>query len=196
VVTAMLHFLQPAARLGGRLRQGLTPWRRRGAERMIFPRSKSTAVWSEKNWRGAEERLAALEAAMRESGAVVVRGGDYDSWDLEARGGMLGTARTTLVIEEHGHGRQLVRLKIWPVFMPSALGVVSIFAILALAAALNLNWTAWALLNVPAICLFLRMIYEAGAAQAVMISAMRTGLGEREKIIAGAKQNERTTATD
>ena len=36
-MTAFLNFLQPAARLGGRLRQGLTPWRRRGAARMIPP---------------------------------------------------------------------------------------------------------------------------------------------------------------
>src|SRR5207247_9379492 len=35
--TALLHFLQPAARLVGRFRQGLTPWRRRGADRMIWP---------------------------------------------------------------------------------------------------------------------------------------------------------------
>ena len=36
-LTGLLHFLQPAARLWGRLRQGLTPWRRRGSARLVPP---------------------------------------------------------------------------------------------------------------------------------------------------------------
>src|SRR5438874_1701715 len=81
--------------------------RRRGAERIISPHSRSVAIWSQSHWRSGEERLKALETVMRQSGAVVVRGGDYDAWDLEVRGGLLGNARTALVIEEHGAGRQL-----------------------------------------------------------------------------------------
>jgi GT2 family glycosyltransferase len=58
-MTALLHFLQPAARLAGRLRQGLTPWRRRGGDRVVAPRARSVAIWSERCWRSAEQRLAA-----------------------------------------------------------------------------------------------------------------------------------------
>lgn len=185
LVTAGLHFLQPAARLVGRLRQGLTPWRQRGGERIIFPWSKTVAIWSEKNWRGPEQRLAALESVMRESGSVVVRGGDFDKWDLEARGGMLGCARAQLVIEEHGDGRQLVRLRAWPVALPSVLAVATFFAVLAMIAAVNLDWTAWLVLNLPAIALALRVVYECGSAMDVIVTAVPATLGDGEKIVSG-----------
>lgn len=188
LMTAWLHFLQPAARLVGRLRQGLTPWRQRGGERIVFPWSKSISIWSEKAWRGPEDRLKALEVAMRESGAVVVRGGDYDRWDLEARGGLLGCVRMQMVIEEHGERRQFVRLRVWPVAVPSALAVATIFAGLAMIAAVNLNWTAWAVLNLPAIALLLRVIYECGSAMDVVVKAISTTLIEGETIIASAKK--------
>jgi hypothetical protein len=195
-MTALLHFLQPAARLAGRFRQGLTPWRQRGGERIISPFSKSVVIWSEKNWRGPVQRLKSLELEMRESGSVVVHGGDFDSWDLETRGGMLGCARVQMVIEEHGEKingqpRQLVRLRVWPVALPSVLIVASFFAALAMIAAVNLEWTAWAILNLPAIALALRVIYECGSAMDVIISAIPVTLAEGETIIAGAKTDER-----
>ena len=190
--TAVLNFLQPAARLAGRLRQGLTPWRRRGAERMILPRARSVAIWSERNWRGPEQRLKALEAAMRESGAVVVHGGDYDAWDLEVRGGMLGNARAALVIEEHGDGRQLVRLRAWPMGLPAALVVSTLFAILAAVAAMDLDWLSWTAFNIPALFLLLRTFYESGLALAVIMNAIPATLAAGEKILEGTKRNERT----
>ena len=196
MLTAWLHFLQPAARLMGRLRQGLTPWRQRGGERIIFPWSRSVAVWSEKKWRGPEERLKALEFAMRDSGAVVVHGGDYDRWDLEVRGGILGRARIQLVIEEHGDRKQLVRLRAWPVAVPSVLIVATIFAVLAMVAAVNLEWTAWLVLNVPAVALLLRVVYECGSAMDVIVNAVPVTLTEGEKFISDAKTDGRAGTPD
>jgi hypothetical protein len=187
-VTAWLHLLQPAARLLGRFRQGLTPWRRRGANRLVIPWPRMTGVWSEQQWRSGEQRLETLEAAMRESGAVVLRGGDYDAWDLEARGGLLGTARAQLVIEEHGQGRQLVWVKVWPMALPAALVVASLFALLAAVAALDMAWSAWALLNLPALLLLFRTFYESGTAQAVVQNALPATLVDGEVIIEGTKR--------
>ena len=158
---------------------------------MIFPWSKSVVIWSEKNWRGPQQRLQSLESAMRKSGAVVLHGGDYDTWDLEARGGLLGSARAQLVIEEHGDGRQLVRLRAWPVALPSVLAVASLFAILAMIAATKLEWTAWAVLNVPALVLLLRVLHECGSAMEVIISAVPETLKPGEKIVSGTKPDER-----
>ncbi|HEX9047603.1 MAG TPA: glycosyltransferase [Verrucomicrobiae bacterium] len=189
LTTAWLHFIQPAARLMGRLRQGLTPWRQRGGERIIFPRARSIAVWSQDTWRGPEERLKGLELAMRESGAVVVHGGDYDHWDLEVRGGLLASTRTQLVIEEHGDRRQLVRLRAWPVASPSVLLVATIFAALAMTAAVNLAWTAWLVLNVPAAALLLRVIYECGSAMDVVVKAVPATLLDGEKIIVASSDD-------
>ena len=190
LMTAWLHFLQPAARLAGRLRQGLTPWRQRGGERIVFPWSRSIAIWSEKNWRGPEDRLRSLELAMRDSGAVVVHGGEFDRWDLEARGGVLGCVRLQLVIEEHGDRRQLVRLRAWPVAMPSILVAASVFAVLAMVAVANLDWTAWFVLNLPAFILLLRVIYECGSAMDVIVNAVPATLTDGEKIVSDAKPDE------
>src|SRR3989337_1613078 len=54
-------------------------------------------------------------------GAAVLRGGNFDPWDLEVRGGMFGNARMIMGIEEFGGGKQLVRFRIWPQFFPAGL---------------------------------------------------------------------------
>jgi GT2 family glycosyltransferase len=190
--TSLLHFLQPAARLTGRLRQGLTPWRKRGADKMVLPRSRNVAIWSENNWRAPEQRLQALHGAMRETGAPVARGGDFDRWDLEIRGGLFGSARAQLVIEEHGDSKQLVRVRVWPVGQPLALIVSLLFAGMAMVSATRLDWWAWAALNLPALGLLYRVLYECGTAMSVILDAVPQTLHENERILSGAKSNERT----
>jgi GT2 family glycosyltransferase len=190
--TTLLHFLQPAARLAGRLRQGLTPWRKRGVDKMVLPRSRNFAIWSENQWRGAEQRLQALDSAMRESGAAVVRGGDFDRWDLETRGGLFGSARAQLVIEEHGESKQLVRVRVWPVGQPLALVVALLFTGFAMLSATRLDWGAWAALNVPALALLYRVLFECGTAMSVILNAVPQTLSENERIISDGKPNERT----
>lgn len=170
--TAGLHFLQPAARLWGRLCYGLTPWRRRGSGKLVVPKPQAIDLWSQGQWQSAEQRLKAIEEALRTMGAPVLRGGAYDRWDLEVRGGLLGTARLLMVIEEHGQGRQYVRMRLWPMAPPATFIVACLFAVLASVAALDLRWTAWALLNVPAIFLMARTCYECAAAMAVIRQAI------------------------
>jgi O-antigen biosynthesis protein len=149
VITAGLHVLQPIARLGGRLRHGLAPWRRHTPTVLGVPRSRTYVFWSER-WRSASARLTALEGAL--SDARTRRGGEYERWDLEVRGGLLGTARIRTTLEEHGHGRQLTRIRSWPVASPAALALGPLFAALAglafqdgahLAGALMLLASAW-----------------------------------------------------
>ena len=60
-LTAILHLLQPLARLHGRLRSGLTPWRRRGARSLAAPWPRTLTIWSE-HWQASEERLRSVEA--------------------------------------------------------------------------------------------------------------------------------------
>lgn len=171
--TTFLHFLQPAARLWGRLCFGLTPWRRRGSAPLIFPRPQAVDLWSELHWQSAERRLSTFEAVLRDMGASVSRGGDFDRWDLQVRAGLLGAARLLLVIEEHGQGRQYVRMRLWPVAQALPLVVASLFAVLASVAALDLRWAAWALLNIPAIVLLGRTLYECAAAMGAIRHASR-----------------------
>src|SRR2546430_11386082 len=66
-------------------------------------------LWSEK-WLDSTEVLLSLESVLRSSGAVVRRGGDYDSWDMEIRGGLFGGVRVRTVSENYGPRKHIVRL--------------------------------------------------------------------------------------
>jgi GT2 family glycosyltransferase len=130
-ITVFLHLEQPLARLIGRLRHGLTPWRRRGAVRWVQPVPKSLFIWHEQ-WEAPVRTLEELRERLSESGGVVTTGGDYDAWDLEVPGGMLGGARVLMATEEHGAGKQLLRFRVWPRW--SVLGIIPavIFAAISL----------------------------------------------------------------
>jgi O-antigen biosynthesis protein len=114
---ALLHVLQPAARLAGRLSHGLAPWRRHPTTGFALPRPQLRVAWHEA-WLPAIEHVERIEEAARQVGARVVRGGPYARHDLELSGGALGSARMLVAIEEHGRGRQLVRCRIWPHVSP------------------------------------------------------------------------------
>jgi O-antigen biosynthesis protein len=131
-VTALLHVLQPLARLRGRQAHGLTPWRGRGPRRLALPLPRTETRWSEA-WRGPDEWLADLCARLRGMGAVVLMGGSFDRWDVEVRGGLLGGARLRFGVEEHGAGTQMLRYRVWP--RPSRVSVALGIA-LAITAAL------------------------------------------------------------
>jgi GT2 family glycosyltransferase len=139
--TTLLYMLQPAARLAGRLRYGLSPWRRRSAPRLAAPVPSTAGIWSER-WRAPDERLERLEKTLRRIGGVVFSGGDYERWDLHVRGGMLGSMRLRVAVEEHGAGRQLIRIRSWPRFSRIGAVVAVGFALLAAAAALDGAWAA------------------------------------------------------
>ena len=108
---AALYLIQPLARLRGRLAGGLAPWRRYGVGRTV-PGVRIIALWRERRLEHPAW-LQQIEAGL--SGQWPVRrGGDFDRWDLEIRGGALGGARLLSVVEEHGQGRQLARFRLRP----------------------------------------------------------------------------------
>lgn len=114
-ITAFLHFIQPVARLNGRVRNGLTPWRKRGAtadrKNIAKPLSPgSLTVWSE-TWRSYEDWIANMEKNLIELKTRVKRGQDFDNWDLQSRNDFLVSVRSTLLVEEHGGGKQFLKLK-------------------------------------------------------------------------------------
>jgi hypothetical protein len=79
---------------------------------------------------------------------VVVRGGDYATWDIEARAGLLAGVSAVTTVEEHGRGRQLLRFRVRPrpATLTSALLVVLLGA--GIAAAIASAWAAAAVLGV------------------------------------------------
>ena len=140
-VVLLLHLSQPLARLVGRMRGGLTPWRRRGPRtrprfwpmRMIY--------WREER-EPPEDTLKTLLKDLQAAGATVRAGGEFDSWDLEVRGGPFGRSRLLLAVEDHAPRKQLLRFRIFPKVSWSAIGLCAVFAVLAFGALRSGVWVS------------------------------------------------------
>jgi GT2 family glycosyltransferase len=171
LLTGLLYLIQPLARLYGRLAHGLTPWRQRGPLALTLPRRRSYSFWCE-SWQSTEERMHAITSALRTEGSAVGSGGEWDRWDLQVRGGLLGVARLRLGVEEHGGGQQLVRVRSWPRAPRGALALLALAAALATVAGLSDGDAAATVLMALAAGLLLRVLYECGVASARIRSAL------------------------
>lgn len=150
LMIAFLHVAQPLERLIGRLSIGLTPWRRPGRGKLLPSACKNLAIWSHR-WVSFEERIEQLENRLRRFGATVRRGGPCDRWELKVHGGLLAAIRILATVEEHGSGRQLVRLRSTPHFSRVGLWMFIVLAAISAAAGATGSWLGWL---VPAgICL-------------------------------------------
>jgi hypothetical protein len=182
-LTALLHLLQPLARLRGRQQHGLTPWRRlsaRKAERgFALPWPRTRTLWSER-WQAPTDRLRTIEAALQRAGTRVRHGGDYDRWDLEVGRGILGSARTRLVAEEHGHGRQLVRVRVWPRCSSKGLVIALVYGTLSILAAHASAWSVAAALGAVVLGVALHALHECGAATDAVLRALETDRAARD----------------
>ena len=173
-LTAWLHLIQPLARLRGRIRHGLTPWRRRGGAGWALPVRRETTVWSE-TWRAPEQWLGEVEERLQAAGAVTSRGDDFNGWDLEVRGGLFGTSRLLMAVEEHGSGQQLVRFRAVPqIAWIRGVFVSGVLLLTALAAA-DRAWQAAAALALAAALVLARLVLELGYAVGAMARALAEG---------------------
>lgn len=169
-LTASLHMLQPLARLMGRIRLGLTPWRDCSVTgiSLPLPLPKTFTVWSEE-WHSPIDWLESLENSMKGLRKVVSRGGDYDHWDLELRGGLLGCVRVLMAVEEHGGGKQFVRFRTWPRCAPAGIVATLLFAALSAGAAMSQAWVASGVLMAVAGLFMMRIFKECAGALSAMV---------------------------
>jgi GT2 family glycosyltransferase len=170
-VTAWLHLVQPLARTRGRLRHGLTPWRRHAVRGFHFPRARSFALWSD-DWQAPDARLVELESRLRATGALVSRGGEFDRYDLDVAAGILGAARVLLVCEEHGQGEQLIRIRATPRVGVGTRATVATGALLALAAGVAGASVAAAVLGLATAALATRAFFGCAAAMDAVTRAL------------------------
>ena len=167
MLTMWCYMIQPVARLRGRLSRGLTPWRMRFPSGLDMPVPREFVLWSEQ-WRSMEDRLRDLELFLKQEGLCVQRGGDFDRWDLFCRSGTFGGLQMRMAIEEHGGGRQLVRLRSWPTF-PRVIQVVLFLLVgLGLFDLFARSWPGAIPMLIVAGLLTLRVSMDAGAALAVV----------------------------
>jgi hypothetical protein len=191
-IGVVLHLMQPLARLCGRFKYGLHPWRHRGASAPIMLRAKTLSVWSEA-WRMPEAWLRQVQTKLRSEGTVGVPGGGYDDWDLEVQGGLLATVRMRMAVEEHGAGRQLLRFRIWPRCSLSGFSILLFIAGISAAAAAGHSWPAAALLFGITVVLGARMLRECALAMHKLTNVLedlRTNLGKETE-----DQSNATTVT-
>jgi glycosyltransferase involved in cell wall biosynthesis len=128
VTTVYFHILQPLARLLGRLKYDLTPWRNYGKGNYAMPVVEKMNVWCD-NWIASEIRLKNIESNLKSENACVERGDIYARWDLVVKGGALGSVKIFMASEDHKQGRQYLRFRFVPKLSLTAIFLLSFQAI-------------------------------------------------------------------
>jgi glycosyltransferase involved in cell wall biosynthesis len=166
-LTTFLHLMQPLARLYGRLTHGLKPWRIRGindlALEFVVPKACGFSLWSE-DWKSIEDWVRSTEAKLIELKVPVKRGGEFERWDLEVRCGLLAACRGLFTVEEHGAGKQLVRLCCQMRYSRPGIVLFSVFIALALFATFDNAFVAAAILGVFSLVIGAMIILDAARA--------------------------------
>jgi hypothetical protein len=170
-ITAVLHLVQPIARLWGRIGYGLTPWRRQVGRAVALPHAREIKIWDE-NWQSAEHRLKAIETRIRSEKIPVRRGGGFDNWDLEIRGGFFASMRMRLGVEDYPGGKQFLRFRAWPTFCLPSVALALLPAGLALLAMRQSPGLAAALSIIGGL-LLLRTLGDCAAAAACLLAILR-----------------------
>jgi O-antigen biosynthesis protein len=143
LVTTFLHLVQPAARLKGRVNNGLNVFKYTFTHlaklKELIRTPKTLTHWSE-TWKSGEEWLDKVKYFLEKQSNRVIPGGVFDRWDMEnhSHGGVFASVRTLLTTEEHGMGKQMIKLRWRIVVSPitfSALGGFSITTYFAFKAA-------------------------------------------------------------
>jgi GT2 family glycosyltransferase len=173
-LTALLHVLQPGARLRGRLAYGLAPWRGQAHGRLRRPVRRSWAFWSAR-WADPQQRLRLLQHRIAASGARLRLGGDYDRWDLQAEVGLMGRERLLMSVEDHAGGAQLIRVRARP-RCRVPLVVAAIFGVLVVTASLDRALLAAALLGGLLAAYLTWLMWEACLAAGVVADAVEHGI--------------------
>jgi GT2 family glycosyltransferase len=197
VMVACLHLLQPLARLCGRFAGGLHPWRYRRVSRFVFPRRHDFNIWSETP-ESIQERLTRWEAALRANGYTLRRGREFDRWDLEVRIGFFGGAKLWALAENHGAGKQLIRLRIEPTCKFAGWIILAGLTINALVAYFDQLWIPTAVLaGMALVCAFetLREIGTAVAAFLLVLRADEKMPTQKNSPVAAAAEEEEVLAT-
>jgi glycosyltransferase involved in cell wall biosynthesis len=158
-LTGALHILQPLVRLAGRLEYRLSPWRSHGEHGNVVPRTLECQLWSEE-WHSQVEWLTRIERSLKTRRVLVRSGGPYDRWDLQAACGLLGGTRLTTALEEHGAGRQLLRLRAKPRLSVVCLAFTPLLFVASVVAGMDHAWAPSAALGTIGVLCLWRAIRE------------------------------------
>jgi hypothetical protein len=114
----------------------------------------------------------------------VRRNGDFDNgWDLQVRGGMFGGTRLLVLNEEHGQGKQTVRVRTSPRGTVFVRALITVLALLGLLAAFEKEMFAAFITGFFAILITGRAFVEAGNTTAAVLRAIDNLRAEDKGII-------------
>ena len=158
-ITILLSLIQPLARLWGRLKHGLTPWRKCSQKFKGFSMKYRANLWSE-SWLSSEQWLQSLESEIKKQGAVVRRGNDFEAWDLDIQGGLFSSVRVLMAIEEHEGGKQFAKFRGIQRFSSFGIILAIVFTGLCIWALIVNQWIAGGFLGFLSIIFISWMILE------------------------------------
>lgn len=174
----LLHTIQPAARLRGRIIHGLTPWRVRCTggklKHLTFFTPKTLLHWNESDWKPAECWLEEMEQHIVALKGNVKRGNEFDRWDLYVRCGCFAVVKSIMTLEEHGAKKQYVKLRYRVNYSWGGLLLISVFAMLAVLAAYDGSWIVADIWGMMAIILLTKCVLDAGTAASCVVAAFRS----------------------
>lgn len=182
----LLHIIQPLARLKGRIKHGLTPWRIRGVkgglQNLTFLKPKILMRWAEGDWKAAETWLKEIEQNIIALKARVKRGGDFDRWDIKIRNGLFSTAKGILTIEEHGANKQYLKFGYWINYSKVGLSLIIFLASISILAAADNSWIVSTIIAGLTVGLIGKYLFDCASVAACMVSAFAelTPLREEE----------------
>ncbi len=169
--TAFLHWMQPIARLYGRLTYGFTRWRRRGHRDSVLPWPRTMSIWSE-TWQNNANHLQSLETALCDEALLVKRGRVDDRWDLEVGGGLFGNARALMAVEKYSAGKQKIQFRIWSMWPAKSMVLSMLFALLSVGATLDRAYVPALILAGVALLAACRMVQECAWAMSGVIQGI------------------------
>ena len=173
VVTTLLFLLQPIVRLTGRIAPRLFLLSQPRVKRRFGPIwGKSVSIWMEK-CHSSDFYLSHIRNRLISDSVTSGNGGDFDPWDIEVRGGILGAGRLLLAIEEHGDGKQYLNYRVWPVCTRCGFIPIVLFGLLAAAAFTNAALLAGAILIVPVLVYLAGTIVESASATAKIMELIQ-----------------------
>ncbi|MEJ7829504.1 MAG: glycosyltransferase [Segetibacter sp.] len=177
----LMHLIQPIARLRGRIKHGLTPWRIRGAKAhlkyLTLFRPRTLTHWNEAEWKASETWLEEIEQNIIKLKARVKRGGDFDKWDIKTRNGLFSTAKGLLTVEEHGANKQYIKFKYWANYSIGGFFLIGILTAITSLAAFDRSWITTAILVLLTSAIFIKHLLDSASVVNCIVSGF-TGLAK------------------
>jgi len=131
------------------------------------------------------ERLHRICERLRKEGNTVKMGDDWVRWDLELFGGMFGSARLLMAVEDHGAGAQYVRTRITPRCRSGAAIVLLLFGTLAPLALFSGAYSVAGTFGFFWTLLLVRTVQQEGQATAALMRVIPTAPPPSPQPVAG-----------